>query len=226
VSEHKLAAERRTEFGKGAARRIRRAAKVPAVLYGHGTDPVHLSLPGHDSMLALKRANALLELDIDGTAELAMAKHVQRDPIKGAIEHVDLLLVRRGEKVVVDIAVSVTGEAAPDTLVTLEHASLSVECEATHIPTGLEVSVEGAQPGTQVHAKDVVLPAGVTLQTDPEALVVNVTAAQSAAALEAELAEAESEAGIVHEAAAPDVTTRAGDAAPVEGASGDSATAG
>jgi large subunit ribosomal protein L25 len=226
VSEHKLAAERRTEFGKGAARRIRRAAKVPAVLYGHGTDPVHLSLPGHDAMLALKRANALLELDIEGTAELAMAKHVQRDPIKGSIEHVDLLLVRRGEKVVVDIAVTVTGEAAPDTLVTLEHTSLSVECEATHIPTGLQVPVDGAQPGTQVHAKDVVLPAGVILQTDPEALVVNVTAAQSAAALEAELAEAEAEAGIVHEAPEADVTTETADAAAAEGAGGGSTSEG
>lgn len=199
MSEVKLSAELRHEFGKGAARRIRRASKVPAVLYGHGSAPVHLTLPGHDTMLALKTPNVLLALDIEGRSELAIPKHVQRDVLKGFVEHVDLLMVRRGEKVTVDVAVHVTGEAAPETVVTTEHPSLSVEAEATHIPEGFEVSVEGAAAGTQVHAKDVPLPEGVTLVTDPEVLVVNVTAAVTAEKLEAELAEAEAEAGIVHE---------------------------
>ncbi len=202
MPEVKIAAERRTEFGKGAARRIRRADKVPAVLYGHGTDPVHITLPGHDTMLALKTANALIALDIEGQSELALPKHVQRDPLKGYIEHVDLILVRRGEKVVVDVQVVAVGEAAPETLVVHEHNTISVEAEATHIPTEIEVSIEGATPGTQILAKDVVLPPGVVLQADPETLVINVTAAQTAAALEEELAEAEAEAGIEREAPA------------------------
>ncbi len=184
MSEVKIAAELRTEFGKGAARRIRRADKVPAVLYGHGTDPVHITLPGHDAMLALKTANALIALDIEGRSELALPKHVQRDPLKGFIEHVDLILVRRGEKVVVDVQVVTVGDAAPDTLVVLEHNTLSVETEATHIPTEIEVSIEGAEAGTQIHAKDITLPEGVGLNGDPEALVVNITTAPTEAQLE------------------------------------------
>jgi large subunit ribosomal protein L25 len=200
VPEVKIAAELRTEFGKGAARRIRRAAKVPAVLYGHGTDPVHISLPGHDTMLALKTANVLLAIDVDGRTELALPKHVQRDPIKGFIEHVDLILVRRGEKVVVDVPVILAGEAGPDTLVVQERATLSVEAEATHIPSQLEISIDEAPAGTQIHAKDITLPAGVVLQDDPETLVVNITGAPTAAEVEAELEEAEAAAGIEREA--------------------------
>jgi large subunit ribosomal protein L25 len=203
VSEVRLSAESRTEFGKGAARRIRRDNKVPAVLYGHGAEPRHISLPGHELMLALKTANVLLTLDLDGGAdELALPKDVQRDPIKGFIEHVDLVVVRRGEKVNVEIAVHLVGDAVPDSFVTTEQQTLTVEAEATNIPTGVEVSVEGLPIGTQIHAKDVILPAGVTLVTDPEALVVNITAATTAEELEAELAEAEAEVGIVHEAPA------------------------
>jgi large subunit ribosomal protein L25 len=199
VSEVRISAEQRTEFGKGAARRIRRDNKVPAVLYGHGEDPRHISLPGHDLMMALKTQNVLLTLDLGGSDELALPKDVQRDPIKGFIEHVDLVLVRRGEKVVVEIAVHVVGEAVPETLVTTDLNTLSVEAEATQIPTGFEVSVEGLKIGDQIHAKDVQLPSGVTLVTDPHALLVNVTAAPTAEQLEAELAEAEAEVGIVHE---------------------------
>ena len=199
MAEIKIAAEARTEFGKGAARRIRRDNKVPAVLYGHGEDPRHISLPGHDLMMALKTQNVLLTLDMGGSDELALPKDVQRDPIKGFIEHVDLVLVRQGEKVVVEIAVHVVGDAAPETLVTTDLNTLSVEAEATHIPTGFEVSVDGLNVGDQIHAKDVQLPSGVTLVTDPEALLVNVTAAPTAEQLEAELAEAEAEVGIVHE---------------------------
>lgn len=194
-----IPAELRTEFGKGAARRIRRADKVPAVLYGRGTDPVHLTLPGHATMMALKIQNAVLTLDIDGEERLALAKDVQRDPIKRFIEHVDLVVIKKGEKVVVDISVHVEGEAAPDTFVNLEYPHISVETEATHIPESFTVSVEGKEPGFQILAGDVELPEGVTLVTDPEELVVHVSQALSEEALEAELAEAEAEAGIEHE---------------------------
>jgi large subunit ribosomal protein L25 len=203
VSEVRIAAEPRTEFGKGAARRIRRANRVPAVVYGHGNPPRHISLPGHELMLALKTPNVLLAVDLDGDTELALPKDVQRDPIKGFLEHVDLVVVRRGEKVTVEIPVHVQGDAAPETLVSLEHTTLSVETEATHIPSGVDVSVDGLGVGDQILAKDVSLPAGATLVTDGEALVVNVTAAPTAEQLEAELAEAEAEVGIVHEEAAP-----------------------
>ena len=199
MPEVHLAAEPRTEFGKGAARRIRREKKVPAVLYGHGSDPRHISLPGHELMLALKTPNVLLTLDLGEGSELALPKDVQRDPIRGHLEHVDLVVVRRGEKVTVEIPIHVVGDAAPDTLVTLDLTALSVETEATHIPAGVEVSVAGLGVGAQVHAKDLDLPAGTTLATDPEALVVLVSAAQTAEQAEAELAEAEAEVGIVHE---------------------------
>ena len=200
MSETKLVAQTRTEFGKGAARRIRRAHQIPAVMYGHGTQPVHITLPGHETMLALKSANALLSIEIDGTTQLALAKDVQRDAIKPVIEHVDLVVVRRGEKVTVDVQVHVTGEAAVETVVTVENQTVELEVEATHIPENLEVSVEGLEAGTQIHASELVLPEGAALVSDPEILVVNVTAAVTAEALEAELAEAEAEAGIEHEA--------------------------
>lgn len=203
MSEAKIAAEMRHEFGKGAARRIRRADKVPAVLYGHGEAPVHITLPGHETMLALKHANALLELDIEGRKQLALPKHVQRDPLKRTIEHVDLVLVRRGEKVVVDIRVVVVGEALPGAMVSLEHPSISVQAEATHLPERIEVSVEGLPVGTQIHAGDLSLPAGTSLAADAEQLVVNVTEPQSAEVAEAELEQAEAEAGIAREEPQP-----------------------
>ncbi|WP_112242341.1 50S ribosomal protein L25/general stress protein Ctc [Kribbella monticola] len=197
MAEVKIQAESRTEFGKGAARRIRRDNKVPAVLYGHGTDPVHITLPGHDTMLALKTANALLLIEVEGSESLlALPKQVQRDPLKGHIEHVDLVIVKRGEKVQVEIAVHIEGEAVSDTLVVLEHPSILVEAEATHIPDGVTVSVEGLDAGAQIHASDLQLPAGTTLAVEPDTLVVNVTAAQTAEQLDAELSEAEAEAGI------------------------------
>jgi len=196
VPEVKLTAELRTEFGKGAARRIRRAHKVPAVLYGHGTDPVHITLPGHETLLALRTANALLSIDVDGTSQLALPKQVQRDPLKHSIEHVDLVLVRRGEKVTVDVPVVVEGEAAAETLVVVDHNTVAIEAEATHIPQQIVISIEGMTAGTQILASDLVLPSGSTIGMDPEALIVNITAAQSEAAAEAELAEAEAELGI------------------------------
>jgi large subunit ribosomal protein L25 len=219
----KITAEKRTEFGKGAARRIRRDHKIPAVVYGHGNDPIHLTLPGHDTMMALKHggSNALLELDIDGDSQLALTKQVQVDPIRRVLEHIDFVAVRRGEKVTVDISVYVTGEAASETLVVTENTTVRVEAEATNIPERIEVSVEGAPIGTQIHASDLVLPEGTTLLTDPDSLIVNVTQAQTAEQLEAELAEAEAEAGIVHEESDEAVEAAAAEAEPGEAAEGE-----
>ncbi|MCX6406687.1 MAG: 50S ribosomal protein L25/general stress protein Ctc [Propionibacteriales bacterium] len=196
MAEITIPAEPRTEFGKGAARRIRRADQVPAVLYGHGTDPVHVTLPGHALMLALKNSNALLSIEVGSESHLAIAKQVQRDPLKGFIEHADLLIVKRGEKVVVDVAVQLEGDAQPDTLVVLENATVSLEVEATHIPEAVEVSIEGLEVGAQVLASDLSLPSGAALAVEEDLLVVNVTAAPTAADVEAELEEAEAESGI------------------------------
>ncbi|WP_432476744.1 50S ribosomal protein L25/general stress protein Ctc [Nocardioides sp. GXQ0305] len=221
MAAEKITAEQRTEFGKGAARRIRRDDKVPAVLYTHGDKPLHLTLPGHDTMLALKHggANALLEIDIEGKTQLGLTKQVQIDPITRHIEHVDFVLVKKGEKVTVDVPIHVVGDAAPETLVVTESAVVSVEAEATHIPEYFEVSVEGAEVGTQIHAQDLELPSGTTLLADEELLIVNVTQQMSEEALEAELEEAEAEAGIEREeheeeaeAAAEGEDTAAGDA--------------
>ncbi|GAB2875233.1 50S ribosomal protein L25/general stress protein Ctc [Nocardioides pacificus] len=198
MSAEKIKAEARTEFGKGAARRIRRDDKVPAVIYGHGNEPVHVTLHGHTMMLALKKggANALVELDLDGELHLALAKEVQRDPIKGFLEHIDFVAVTRGEKVTVDVPVHVTGDAARETLVVTENSTVQIEAEATHIPDAIELSIEGAAAGTQFSAADLVLPKGSILVTDGETLIVNVTQAQTTEQVEAELEEAEAEAGI------------------------------
>ena len=189
MPEVKLTAELRTEFGKGAARRIRRAQKVPAVLYGHGSDPIHISLPGHETLLALRTANALLSIEINGRSQLALPKQVQRDPLKHTIDHVDLVIVRRGEKVTVDVPLHVEGEAGPATLVVVDHKKIQIEAEATHIPERIVVSIDGLLAGTQVLARDLQLPQGAALNLDPEVMIVNVTNAPSAEAIEAELAE-------------------------------------
>ncbi len=201
MSDHKLVAEKRTQFGKGAARKIRRDHKIPAVMYGHGTEPVHITLPGHDAMMALKVPNALLTIVVDGEEQLALAKDVQRDPIKPVIEHVDLVVVRRGEKVTVDVPVHVEGEAAPETVVTVDHQTLQLEVEATNIPESVVVSVEGLTAGTQITASDVTLPEGAALAIEGDTLVVNISQQVSQEALESELEEAEAEAGIEREEA-------------------------
>jgi len=182
VPEVHIAAETRAEFGKGAARRIRREGKVPAVLYGHGTDTRHLILPGHDLMLALKTPNVLLYLDgLKNGSEIALPKAVQRDPIKGFLEHVDLILVRRGEKVTVDVPIRVTGDIAPgDGMLNQQLVQIPVEADATNIPQGIDVDIEGMEIGQAVHASDLKLPPGVTLQVDPDALVLHVIAQQVA----------------------------------------------
>ena len=188
MSEVRLAAEPRTEFGKGAARRTRRAGKIPAVLYGHGSDPQHVALPALEFARVMREqgSNAVLSLDVDGRPQLALTKTVTVHPLRRYIEHVDLLVIRRGEKVVVDVYLVVTGNAAPDTLVTQELVTLQVEADALSIPDEFEVSVEGATVGTRVLASEVVLPPGVELRTDPEYLVVNVVAAPTAEDLAAE----------------------------------------
>jgi large subunit ribosomal protein L25 len=214
VPEVKLTAELRTEFGKGAARRIRRAHKVPAVLYGHGTAPIHISLPGHETLLALRTANALLSIEVNGNSQLALPKQVQRDPLKHTIEHVDLVIVRRGEKVTVDVRVQLEGEAEPETLVVIDHNSIPIEAEATHIPQQIVVSVEGLPAGTQILARDLQLPSGSTVDLDPDTLIVNITNAPTAEALEAELAEAEAEAGIEPTVAATPAEPSADEALP------------
>ncbi|WP_328399711.1 50S ribosomal protein L25/general stress protein Ctc [Streptomyces sp. NBC_00390] len=191
MSEVKLATEVRSEFGKGAARRIRRDSKVPGVLYGHGIDPVHVTLPGHELLLALRTPNVLLALEIEGKKELAIPKAVQRDPLKGFLEHVDLLLVKRGEKVTVEVPVVAEGELAPGNFL-LEHVlnALPVEAEATHIPESFTVSVEGLEGGASVLAKDIPLPKGTTLAVEDDTVVLQILAAQA----EEPAAEAETEA--------------------------------
>ncbi len=194
----KIQAESRTEFGKGAARRIRRENKVPAVVYGHGNDPIHITLPGHATMMALKHggANSVLELDIDGKSQLALTREVQVDPIRRTLEHIDFVAVIKGEKVTVDVPVLLVGEAARETLVVTENTTVQIEAEATHIPEAIEVDITDAPAGTQILASDLKLPAGSTLLLDAETLIVNVTEMQSAEALEAELEEAEADLGI------------------------------
>jgi large subunit ribosomal protein L25 len=197
VPEVRIAAEPRSEFGKGPSRRVRRAGRVPAVLYGHGTDPRHVSLPGHDVLLALRTANVLIRLEgLPGGSQLALPKAIQRHAIKGTVEHVDLIMVRRGEKVTVDIPVTVTGDVAPDGLLDQQLVQISVEAEATNIPPGIEVDIEGMEIGAAVHARDLTLPAGVSLADEPDLLVLHVIAAPTAAQLEAELGEAEGEEAV------------------------------
>ncbi|TDQ04286.1 50S ribosomal protein L25/general stress protein Ctc [Labedaea rhizosphaerae] len=190
MSEVRLAAESRTEFGKGAARRTRRAGKIPAVLYGHGSDPKHLALPALEFARVIREhgQNAVLTLNVDAAdSELALTKTVTTHPIKNYIEHVDLLLVRRGEKVSVEVPVVLTGEAQPGTLVTQELSTVLVEVEALHIPEQFELSLTGATAGTSWNAGQIELPAGAVMVTDPDALVVAVNEAPSAAQMEAEI---------------------------------------
>jgi large subunit ribosomal protein L25 len=197
MSEIKISAEPRESFGKGAARQLRREGKIPAVLYGHKQEPVHLSLPEHDLFLALKTPNVLLNLDLGGKSQLAIPKAVQKDPVRRSLEHIDLLLVRRGEKVTVEVPVVTTGDVAPGGLLENVLTSLSVEAEATHIPASFEVSVQGLAEGSQILAGEVALPNGVSLVTDAEAVVVHVLT-PAATLVEEPAAEAE---GAAEEAA-------------------------
>jgi large subunit ribosomal protein L25 len=195
VPEVKIAAESRSQFGKGAARRLRREGKVPAVVYGHGEEPRHVALPGHELMLALKTPNVLLELDLDGASELTLPKSVQRDPVRYTLEHVDLVLVRKGEKVTVEVPLHPVGNPEPGGLLESVLTSLTVEAEATHIPQSIDASIAGLAVGAAVHAGEIALPEGVTLVTDPDAVVFHygaqtVAAEPEAAAATEETAEA------------------------------------
>jgi large subunit ribosomal protein L25 len=222
VPEVSIAAEPRTEFGKGPSRRIRNAGKVPAVLYGHHSEPTHLTLPGHEVLMAMRTANVLIRLEgLPGGAQLALPKAVQRNPIKGWVEHVDLLVVRQGEKVTVDVPIALTGEIAPDGLLDQQLVQISVDAEATHIPPSIEVNIEGMEVGAAVHAGDLQLPSGVTLAEEPDALVLHVIAAPTAEQFEAELGEEVAEAAA--EAAPAAVAEEAGQAAPAEPAADESA---
>lgn len=182
MDEHKLSAGKRTSFGKGAARKLRAAGHIPAVIYGHGGEPQHVTLPGHETALLLRKSNVLITLDIEGASELVLVKDVQKDPVRQIIEHVDLIVVRKGEKVTVDVPVHVEGESFSGTIVMVEHATVSLEAEATHIPESVSVSVEGLEDGAQIHARDLVLPKGSSLITDPDALVVHITAPRGSSA--------------------------------------------
>jgi large subunit ribosomal protein L25 len=169
-----IVAEVRESFGKGAARKIRAQHKIPAVLYGHGTEPQHLTLPGHEVSLAIRKANAVLDLQIEGKSQLALVKDVQKDPVRQIIEHLDLIVITRGEKVQVEVPVHLEGESAAGTIADLDSHTLLLEVEATHIPENVVVSVEGLEEGTQIHASAVVLPRGAALLSDAEMLIVNV----------------------------------------------------
>jgi len=190
-TDTKVHAEVRENFGKGFARRLRAAGQIPAVIYGHGTAPVHVALPGHQVSLLVRRANVVLELDVNGKQQLTLVKDVQKDPVHQIIEHIDLLVVKKGEKIQVDVPVIVIGEPAPGTIVNLDSTSISLEVEATHIPEHVEVDVEGLEDGTHITAADLTLPKGAVLIADPEMLVVAVNVPSAALAAEEEIAEAD-----------------------------------
>ena len=191
MSEQKLTAELRTEFGKGFARRARMAGQIPAVIYGHGAEPIHINLPGRATTLAVRVSNALLAIDVDGEQHLTLVKDIQRDPVKQIIEHVDLQTVKAGEKVTVDIAIHVSGEVVPGAVASLEATTVSLEAEATHVPTAVEVDIEGRKAGENIHASDLVLPKGSTLLTEGDTLVVRISETASEAEEETTAAAAE-----------------------------------
>jgi large subunit ribosomal protein L25 len=204
VSEVRLNAESRTEFGKGGARRTRRAGKIPAVIYGHGADPRHVSLPAREFTNAIKHggANVLLTLELEGSEQLAIPKAIQRNPLKGVFEHVDLLAVRRGEKVTIDVPLSITGNVVPGGLLQQENVSVSLEAEATHLPSEIEVSIQGLAIGSHITAGDLTLPAGATLAGDAEQILLLISEAPSEAALEADAAASAAETGAGEQPAA------------------------
>ena len=201
MPEVRLSAEPRTEFGKGGARRTRRAGKIPAVIYGHGADPRHISLQAREFAQALKHGgmNVLLTVSVNGADQLAIPKAIQRHPIKGIFEHVDLLAVRRGEKVTIDVPLQIVGEIVRGGLLAQENMTVSIEAEATNLPSGIEVNIEGVEIGSHITAADLALPAGATLAGDPDQVLLLIQEAPSAEALEAEAAEAASELGIVED---------------------------
>lgn len=192
-TDTKVHAEVRENFGKGFARRLRAAGKIPAVIYGHGTAPVHVALPGHQIALLIRRANVVLELDVNGTQQLTLVKDVQKDPVHQIIEHIDLLVVKKGEKIQVDVPIVVLGEPFAGTIANLDAVSIALEVEATHIPEHIEVDVEGLEEGTHITAADLKLPKGAVLAADPEVLIVAISVPAATLAAEDEIAEADAE---------------------------------
>jgi large subunit ribosomal protein L25 len=189
-TDTKVHAEVRENFGKGFARRLRAAGKIPAVIYGHGTDPVHVALPGHQIALLIRRANVVLELDVNGRKELTLVKDVQKDPVHQIIEHIDLLVVKKGEKVQVDVPVTLIGESAPGTVVAQDANTVLLEVEATHIPERVELDIDGLEDGTHITAADLKLPKGASLAVDAETLIVAISVPSAAAEEEIEAADA------------------------------------
>lgn len=192
--ENHVVGQTRTEFGKGAARRLRAAGKIPAVIYGHGTETRHVELPGHEVGLIVRKANALLDLDVDGKQELVLVKDVQKDPVRQIIEHIDLVVVKKGEKVEANVAIHIEGTSFSGTNVLIEHPTVHLSVEATNIPEFVVVNVDGLEAGTLIHAGEIALPAGASLLGDPEALLVHIVVPRAAAEPSAAEAAAEGEA--------------------------------
>ncbi|QIG40198.1 50S ribosomal protein L25/general stress protein Ctc [Microbacterium sp. 4R-513] len=207
-TDTKVHAELRENFGKGFARRLRAAGKIPAVIYGHGTEPVHVALPGHQVALLIRRANAVLELDVNGKQQLTLVKDVQKDPVHQIIEHIDLVVVKAGEKIQVDVPIVVVGEPAGDAIANLDATSVALEVEATHIPEHVELDVEGLEDGTHITAGQLTLPRGATLVADTDLLIVAIAVPSAAAAEEIEAAD---------EAAAAEQAEESGEAPASEG---------
>ena len=187
-TDTKVIATKRENFGKGFARRLRASGQIPAVIYGHGTDPLHVALPGHQMALLIRRANTVLELELDGTQQLTLVKDVQKDPVHQIIEHIDLLVVKKGEKIEVDVPITVVGEPYPGTIANLDAVSILLEVEATHIPQSIEIDVEGLEEGAHITAADLKLPKGATLAADPETLIVAISVPSATLAAEDEIA--------------------------------------
>ncbi|MBD7956900.1 50S ribosomal protein L25/general stress protein Ctc [Microbacterium sp. Sa4CUA7] len=186
-TDTKVVATKRENFGKGFARRLRASGQIPAVIYGHGTEPMHVALPGHQMSLLIRRANAVLKLDVEGTHQLTLVKDVQRDPVTQIIEHIDLLVVKKGEKIEVDVPITVVGEPFPGTIANLDAVSILLQVEATHIPQGIEVDVEGLEEGAHITAADLKLPKGSVLVAAPETLIVAVSVPASTLAASEEI---------------------------------------
>lgn len=196
VIDNKIDADLRTKFGKGAARKLRVLGKIPAVIYGHGTDPVHVALPSHQIGLILRRANAVLELEVNGETHLTLVKDVQKDPVRQIIEHLDLIVIRKGEKVQVDVAVHLTGEIIAGNVIDLDIKTLLLEVEATNIPQNVVVDVEGLDVDAQIKAGDIVLPDGAVLISDADAVVISVHLPEAEEEEEV-VADADAEAAVV-----------------------------
>lgn len=216
-ADNHIVAELRENFGKGYARRLRADGRIPAVIYGHGTAPQHVSLPGHEVGLLLRKANAILDLDVAGKKQLALVKDVQKDPVRQIIEHLDLVIVKKGEKVHVEVPIHLEGESFSGTIAMLEVNTIRLEADATNIPERITIDIEGAEEGTKIHAADALLPDGSSLLDDPELLLVNVIVPAAVSLgepaegeeTEGETAAAEGESGGEAEAASDDATAEA-----------------